>query len=67
MLSPQGGGSTEQSIKIVEENYAVNTLGVHLLLYVAQGLGIKRGVYTSSMSVHFRERTWYSAEEEMTS
>jgi nucleoside-diphosphate-sugar epimerase len=65
MLSPQGGGSTEQSIKVIEENYAVNTLGVHLLLYVAQGLGIKRGVYTSSMSVHFRERTWYPAEEEI--
>ncbi|HLZ09688.1 MAG TPA: NAD(P)-dependent oxidoreductase [Chloroflexota bacterium] len=65
MLSPQGGGSTEQSIQIIEENYAVNTLGVHLLLYVAQGLGIKRGVYTSSMSVHFRARTWYSAEEDI--
>jgi nucleoside-diphosphate-sugar epimerase len=63
MRSPQGGSSTEQSIQIIQENYEVNALGVHLLLYVAQGLGIKRGVYTSSMSVHYRERTWYSAEE----
>jgi nucleoside-diphosphate-sugar epimerase len=65
MRSPQGGGSTEQSIQIIQENYEVNALGVHLLLYVAQGLGIKRGVYTSSMSVHFRERKWYSAEEQI--
>jgi nucleoside-diphosphate-sugar epimerase len=63
MRSPQGGGSTEQSIQIIQENYEVNALGVHLLLYVAQGLGIKRGVYTSSMSVHYRERKWYPAEE----
>lgn len=63
MLSPQGGSSTEQSIKIIDENYEVNTRGLHLLLYVAQGIGIKRGIYTSTMSVHYRERTWYPSEE----
>jgi nucleoside-diphosphate-sugar epimerase len=63
MKSPQGGGSTEQSEQIIRENYEVNTLGLHLLLYTAQGLGIKRGVYTSTMSVHYRERTWYPSEE----
>ncbi len=63
MKSPQGGGSTEQSIPIIRDNYEVNTLGLHLLLYTAQGLGIKRGVYTSTMSVHYRERTWYPSEE----
>jgi nucleoside-diphosphate-sugar epimerase len=63
MLSPQGGSSTEQTIKIITENYEVNTLGLHLLLFAAQELGIKRGIYTSTMSVHYRERTWYPSEE----
>ena len=34
-----------------------------LLLWTAQGMGIKRGVHTSTMSVHYRERTWYASEE----
>lgn len=63
MKSPQGGSVTNQSIKIIQENYEVNTLGLHLLLYTAQGLGIKRGVHTSTMSVHYRERFWYPSEE----
>ncbi len=63
MKSPQGGSSTEQSIQQITDNYEVNTLGLHLLLYTAQRLGIKRGVHTSTMSVHYRERTWYPAEE----
>ncbi len=63
MKSGQGGSSTEQSIQVIQENYEVNALGVHLLLYTAQGLGIKRGVYTSTMSVHYRERTWFPSEE----
>lgn len=63
MKSPQGGSVTDQSIKIIQENYEVNTLGLHLLLYTAQGLGIKRGVHTSTMSVHYRERLWYPSEE----
>ena len=63
MLSPQGGSSTDQNIKIITENYAVNTLGLHLLLYTAQGMGIRRGVHTSTMSVHYRARDWYPAEE----
>jgi nucleoside-diphosphate-sugar epimerase len=36
---------------------------VHLLLFIAQGKGIKSGVYTSTMSVHYRKRTWYGSEE----
>src|SRR5205823_8995606 len=55
--------STEQSITVIRENYEVNTLGLHLLLYTAHGMGIKRGVHTSTMSVHYRERFWYPAEE----
>jgi nucleoside-diphosphate-sugar epimerase len=63
MRSPQGGSSTDQTLTQIVENYEVNTKGLHLLLFVAQGLGIKRGVHTSTMSVHYRERSWYPAEE----
>jgi uronate dehydrogenase len=63
MQSPQGGSVTDQTLKQITDNYAVNTLGLHLLLFTAQGLGIKRGVHTSTMSVHYRERTWYPSEE----
>lgn len=63
MQSPQGGSSNDQTLKQITENYAVNTLGLHLLLFTAQGMGIKRGVHTSTMSVHYRERTWYPSEE----
>ena len=63
MRSPQGGSSTDQNLTQIVENYTVNTLGLHLLLWTAQGMGITRGVHTSTMSVHYRERTWYPAEE----
>jgi nucleoside-diphosphate-sugar epimerase len=63
MRSPQGGSSTEQTLTEIGENYNVNTLGLHLLLFTAQGLGVKRGVYTSTMSVHHRDRSWYGSEE----
>lgn len=63
MKSPQGGSSSDQTLTQIMENYEVNTLGLHLLLWTAQAVGIKRGVHTSTMSVHYRERTWYPAEE----
>ncbi|MBI4305902.1 MAG: NAD(P)-dependent oxidoreductase [Chloroflexi bacterium] len=65
MKSPQGGSSTAQDLKVITENYEVNTLGLHLLLFTAQEMGIRRGVHTSTMSVHWRARKWYPAEEEM--
>lgn len=65
MKSPQGGSSTDQDLTIITENYTVNTLGLHLLLWTAQGMGIRRGVHTSTMSVHYRERDWYPAEEQV--
>jgi nucleoside-diphosphate-sugar epimerase len=63
MKSPQGGSSNEQTLTQIVENYEVNTLGLHLLLFTAHSLGIMRGVHTSTMSVHYRERTWYPSEE----
>lgn len=65
MQGGQGGALTDQSIPLIISNYEVNTLGLHLLLYTAQGLGIRRGVHTSTMSVHFRERLWYGQEEDV--
>jgi nucleoside-diphosphate-sugar epimerase len=56
MMGAQGGASTEQDIELIQSNYAVNTLGLHLLLFTAQSMNIMRGVHTSTMSVHFRER-----------
>lgn len=63
MRNPQGGSSTEQDLETIVNNYEANTLGLHLLLWTAQGMGIKRGVHTSTMSVHYRERDWYPSEE----
>lgn len=65
MQGAQGGSVTDQSVPLILSNYDVNAKGLHLLLYTAQELGIKRGVYTSSMSVHYRKRQWYPAEELM--
>jgi nucleoside-diphosphate-sugar epimerase len=65
MKSPQGGASTDQTLTQIQENYEVNTLGLHLLLWTAQGMGITRGVHTSTLSVHYRERTWYPSEEQV--
>ena len=63
MRNPQGGISTDQDLETIINNYEVNTLGLHLLLWTAQGMGIKRGVHCSTMSVHWRGREWYQSEE----
>jgi nucleoside-diphosphate-sugar epimerase len=65
MKSPQGGSSNDQNLTQIRENYEVNTLGLHLLLWTAQGMGITRGVHTSTMSVHYRERPFFASEEEV--
>ena len=64
MKSPQGGSVTDQTPQVIVDNYAVNNMGLHLFLWLAQGAGIKRGVYTSTMSVHHRERDFYTSEED---
>lgn len=63
MRSPQGGALTDQTLEEITDNYEVNTLGLHLLLHTAAGLGIRRGVHTSTLSVHYRRREWYESEE----
>ena len=36
MKSPQGGSSNDQTLTEIVENYEVNTLGLHLLLWTAR-------------------------------
>ncbi len=63
MRKPQGGSFRDQDVDTIAENYEVNCKGVHLCLFVAHELGVSRGVYTSSMSVHYRGRDYYPQEE----
>ncbi len=64
MKSGQGGLDSHQTEAQIVDNYTVNCLGLHLLLYTAWRLGVKRGVHTSTMSVHYRARSYYPSEEE---
>jgi nucleoside-diphosphate-sugar epimerase len=63
MRKPQGGSHRDQDVETIVENYEVNCKGLHLALFLAQEQGVTRGVYTSSMSVHWRSREFYHQEE----
>lgn len=65
MKAGQGGSVTDQTIEQIDDNYETNTRALHVFLYVAHQLGVKRGVYTSTMSVHYRERDWYGSEDDV--
>ncbi len=65
MRSAQGGMVTDQDIETIINNYDLNTKALHLFLYLAQEAGVKRGVYTSSMSVHYRGRPNYPGEDQV--
>jgi nucleoside-diphosphate-sugar epimerase len=56
-------GANDEGLPAILNNHEVNVLGLHLLLWTAQGMGIRAGVHTSTMTVHDRTRTWYPAEE----
>jgi nucleoside-diphosphate-sugar epimerase len=63
MRKPQGGAVRDQDVPTIVENYEINTKALHLTLFIAQELGVMRGIYTSSMSVHYRMRDWFPSEE----
>ena len=65
MKGGQGGHDRHHTMDQVLDNYTVNCLGHHVLLYTAAEMGIMRGIYTGTMSVHNRHRTWYPSEEEV--
>jgi nucleoside-diphosphate-sugar epimerase len=56
MRAPGGANDPEQSVEEIIANYEVNTLGLHLLLWTAQRLGIQSGVHISTRSVHYQRR-----------
>jgi nucleoside-diphosphate-sugar epimerase len=64
MQKPQGGSVTDQDVATILANYEVNGKGLHLMLFLAQQRGIRAGIYTSTMSVHFRHRPYYPGEDE---
>ncbi len=63
MKNPQGGSETTQNLEDIQNNYDLNTKGLHTFLYIAQKEGIMKGVHTSTMSVHYRKRSYYPSEE----
>ena len=63
MRDGQGGMLPDQDVPSILSNYDLNTKGLHLFLFLAQAAGVKCGVYTSSMSVHYRGRSYYPSEE----
>ena len=65
MKGGQGGHDRRHTMEQVIDNYTVNCLGHHVLLLTAFEMGITRGIYTGTMSVHNRHRTWYPSEEEV--
>jgi nucleoside-diphosphate-sugar epimerase len=60
MRYPQGGAVTTQDVPTILGSYDANAKGLHLFLYLAQEMGVTRGVYTSTMSVHYRFRPHYA-------
>jgi nucleoside-diphosphate-sugar epimerase len=65
MRNGQGGMVTDQDVETIVNNYDINTKALHLFLFLAQQAGVTRGLYTSSMSVHFRGRRSYPGEDEV--
>jgi nucleoside-diphosphate-sugar epimerase len=63
MRNGQGGMVTDQDVEAIVNNYDLNTKGLHLFLFLAHEAGVKGGVYTSSMSVHYRGRPSYPGED----
>jgi nucleoside-diphosphate-sugar epimerase len=66
-----GKGPSDQTVGDIIANHEVNVLGVHLLLWTAQSMGVKRGVYISTRTVHDLPTTaegrptYFQAEETM--
>ena len=65
MKGGQGGFERTHTIEQAQANYAVNCVGMHLLLLTAFEMGISRGVHTSTMSAHQRGRHYYPSEEDV--
>jgi nucleoside-diphosphate-sugar epimerase len=56
MRNPAGANDTDYTLDDIVNNYEVNTVGLHILLWTAQAMGIKAGVHVSTRSVSFQHR-----------
>jgi len=71
MRNPAGANETTYGMEDILNNYQVNTIGLHILLWTAQSMGIKAGVHIGTRSVHFQRPgqdgriARYQAEETM--
>lgn len=71
MRNPGGANDPDYSLDDIVNNYEVNTVGLHILLWTAQRKGVKAGVHIGTRSVHFQHReaggriTRFRAEETM--
>lgn len=52
MRNEGGASETDQWPESILANYEVNVVGLHLLLWTAQHMGIMRGVHVSTRTVH---------------
>lgn len=65
MVMQHPGADPSVNVEGIVANYQVNLLGLHLVLQAAKDAGIRRGVYTSTMTVHERTRNRFPSEEEV--
>ena len=65
MKNPTSEISSVATFEDIVANHQVNVMGVHLFLHAANEVGIKRGIYTSTFTVHERTRNHFPSEDEV--
>ena len=65
MKNPTSEISSVATFEDIVANHQVNVMGVHLFLHAATEVGIKRGIYTSTFTVHERTRNHFPSEDEV--
>ena len=65
MKNPTSEISSVATFEDIVVNHQVNVMGVHLLLHAANEVGIERGTYTSTFTVHERTRNYFPSEDEV--
>ena len=65
MKNPTSEISSVATFEDIVANHRVNVMGVHLFLHAANEVGIKRGIYTSTFTVHERTRNHFPSEDEV--
>ena len=65
MKNPTSEISSVATFEDIVANHQVSIMGVHLFLHAANEVGIKRGIYTSTFTVHERMRNHFPSEDEV--